>query len=125
MKKIIQYLGKPLGLEKFPHLSLIIPFSKEMTQPLSLIKLLVLAADKMEHELTIKYPKEQSVPLMKRLRDIIKEVKCATNEKTLAIFVSLLVKRISYFTPSDIRKAYMPPVLVLHDNYNRMKIKKY
>lgn len=114
-----------MGLDNFPHLSLIIPFSNEMTKPISLVKLLVLAADKIERELTIKYPKEQSVPLMKSLRDVIKEVKCATNEKTLAIFVSLLAKRISYFTPSDIRKAYVPPVLVLHDNYNKMKTKKY
>ena len=94
-----------------------------MTEPKGLVKLLVSAADKMECELMIKYPKEQSVLLVKRLRDVIQDVKCSTDEKTLAIFVSLIAKRISYFTPSDSKKAYMPPVLVLHDNYNRMKTK--
>src|SRR5665213_1116068 len=116
MKKITYNISEPMGLGNFPHVSLIIPFNPEMTKPKGLINLLALAVDKMEYELKIKYPIEQSVPLIKRLRDTIQEVKSSTNEKTLAIFVSLLAKKICYFTPSNPKKAYMPAVLILPDN---------
>lgn len=92
------------------HFSIIIPFSPAMVNPKLLFNLLKSAVDKAEKEIGVKYSIEQGRPLIKGLRDLIKEVKSIPREKTLAIFVSRFTKNIFYFTPT--KRLNIPPVLV-------------
>lgn len=93
--------------KNLPRVSLIIPFRHEMTKQPGLVKLLVSAANKVEQSLMIKYSVERVIPVMKKLRHLIKDVKCRKDEKTLAIFVSPLSEKIYYFTPSKALR-YLP-----------------
>lgn len=101
--------------KNLPHVSLIMPFQREMAKQISLTKLLAFAANKVEKNLMIKYSVERVIPVMEKLRHIIKGVKCRKDEKTLAIFVSPLSEKIYYFTPSKTAFNYLP-VLVQNKN---------
>ena len=122
MKPNINSDEKQIDYEGLPHVSLIMPFSRAMENPKELFKQLTSAVDNAEKELMIKYPKEQAIPLIKTLRDTIRDVKCSSHEKTLAIFVSLFSKKVYYFTPSKID--CMPPVLVRNDQLIQKHNKK-
>ena len=93
-----------------PHFSIIIPFSPVMVNSKLLFNLLKTAVDKAEREIKVKYTIEESLPLVKGLRELIKDVKDIPKEKTLAMFVSSFEQNIYYFTAT--KKLYVPPVLV-------------
>ena len=79
-------------------------------------------ADKIEEELLIKHPKEKAIPVINKLRSLIKEMRCRSDGKSVGIFVSPFAEKIYYFTPSNLEEHKLP-VLVKHDNpflgYNR------
>ena len=94
--------------ENLPRVSLIIPFCPEMKNKSTLVKLLDSATEKTEYQLLENYPEEEVIAVIKKLRELIKTVKCNKNEKNLAIFVSPVVKKYYYFTPSNIKKIRLP-----------------
>lgn len=93
-----------------PHFSLIIPFSPVMVNSKLLFNLLKTAVDNAEREIKVLYTLEQSLPLIKGLRDLIKDVKCIPKEKTLAMFVSSFSKKTYFFTPT--KMLVMPSLVV-------------
>lgn len=99
--------------QNFPQVSLIIPFNSKMKKQAGLFKLLSSAADKTEIELMVKYSKERVVPVINKLRHLIKSMICKPDQKTIALFVSPHSEKLYYFTPSDPEKDYVPPVLVV------------
>ena len=102
--------------ESLPRISLIIPYNSKMkTQP-GLFNLLTAAADKTEKELMISYPEERVIPVIRKLRCLIKSIACSTSEKSIGIFVSPLTEKVYYFTPATLSKDYVPPVLVQPGN---------
>jgi len=96
--------------EDFPHISLIIPYTPGMNKQKELDKCLASATARAEKEVQEKYSKEQSALLLKKLHKVVGEVRISKDEKTLAIFVSLIAQKIYYFTPSTGARGYMPPV---------------
>jgi hypothetical protein len=56
--------------------------------------------EKTEADLLKKYSKEEAVPLIDVLREVIQDIKCSPNEKTLAIMISPFGRKIYYFTPT-------------------------
>ena len=116
MKKNIPLANTLDDCDTVPCVSLILPFSPEMTKEERLAELLAAAADKAEKNLLKKYPEESAVPVIKKLRILIKKVECSKDEKTLAIFVSPFAEKIYYFTPSESAKHNLP-VLVQNDKY--------
>ena len=87
-------------MKDIPHISLIIPFEPAMAHPRSLLKILSAAAEKTETDLLKKYSKEEALPLINVLREVIQDIKCSPNEKTLAIMISQFGRKIYYFTPT-------------------------
>lgn len=108
MKKSIDSDDALFDFKNLPRVSLIVPFRQEMTKPPGLLKLLALATDKAEQKLLVKYSIEEIMPVMKKLRQLIKKVKCRKNEKTLAIFVSPITQKVYYFTPSHQAEIHLP-----------------
>ncbi|MEP6627769.1 MAG: hypothetical protein ABJA32_07285 [Ginsengibacter sp.] len=102
--------------ENFPRVSMIIPFDSKMKKQPGLFMLLTSAADKTEKELLVNYSKERVEPVINKLRHLIKSMNCKSNEMTIGIFVSPHMEKLYYFTPTDLAKDYVPPVLVLHSD---------
>jgi hypothetical protein len=97
---------KLISMEDVPRVSLIIPFEPGMSHPQGLLKILSSAAEKAEIDLMKKYSKEQAMPLINGLREVIQDIQCSPNEKTLAILVSQFGKKVYYFTPT--KNNHMP-----------------
>ena len=108
MKKNIPFDDTAQDSNNLPHVSLIIPFRVEMAKQPGLLKFLAFSADIAEKDLLNKYSKEEIIPVMKKLRHLIQDVKCSKNEKTLALFVSASSEMICYFTPSIAAQRYLP-----------------
>ncbi len=102
--------------ENFPRVSMIIPFDSKMKKQPGLFMLLTSAADKTEKELLVNYSKERVEPVINKLRHLIKSMNCKSNEMTIGIFISPHMEKLYYFTPTDLAKDYVPPVLVLHSD---------
>jgi hypothetical protein len=57
------------------------------------------AADKIEIELRENYPEEKALPVIIKLRRLIKDIQYQShNYKSIAIFVSPLTEKVYYFT---------------------------
>ena len=112
MRKNSAQLSVKDDKQNFPRVSLIIPFNSKMKKQAGLFNLLTLAADKTERELMVKYSKERVMPVIKKLRLLIKSMICKRDQKTIALFVCPHSEKLYYFTPSDPAKDYFPPVLV-------------
>ena len=124
MKNKIDYTEITNSEESFPRISLIIPFDRKMRSQPDLFNLLTAAADKTEKELMIDYPEESILPVIKKLRCLIKSMVSIPDEKSIGIFVSPLTEKVYYFTPSNPSKDYFPPVLVQRDNGQKRYLRK-
>jgi hypothetical protein len=87
-------------MKDIPHISLIIPFEPAMAHPRTLLKIMSAAAEKNEIDLLKKYSEEEAMPLINVLREVIQDIKCSPNEKTLAIMISPFGRKIYYFIPT-------------------------
>ena len=84
--------------ENLPRISLIIPFESKMNKKAELDYTLTTAADKIEKELMVSYPEEKVMPVVKKLRRIIKNFSYQGHNRNIAIFVSPLIEKVYYFT---------------------------
>ena len=109
--------------ESLPRISLVIPFDPKMRSQPGLINILTAAADKTEKELMINYPEERVIPVINKLRCLIKSMVCSSHEKSIGIFVSPLSEKVYYFTPKNLSEDYFPPVLVQRDNGQKRYLK--
>lgn len=106
----------PNDEESLPHISLIIPYDPKMKSQQGLFDLLTASADKTEKELMISYPEERVIPVIKKLRCLIKSIVYSHHEKSICIFVSPHTEKVYYFTPNTLSKDYVPSVSVQRDN---------
>ena len=100
--------------QNLPRISLIIPYNLKMKKQPDLFNFMTAQADKIEKELLMKYPGEKVVPVINKLRHLIKGMRCCSHEKTVGIFVSPFAEKIYYFTPSNLGDRKLP-VLVKYD----------
>ena len=110
-------------IDSLPRISLIIPYDPKMRSQPGLYNLLTAAADKTEKELKLNHPEEKVIPVIKKLRCLIKNMVCSHHEKSIGIFVSPVSEKVYYFTPKNISEDYVPPVLVQRDNGQKRYLK--
>jgi hypothetical protein len=113
-KNNIDYPEINVDEQSQPAISLILPYDSKMKKQPDLFDFMTNEADKIEKELLIKYPKEKVVPVVNKLRHLIKEMKCRSDGKTVGIFVSPFAEKIYYFTPSHLDDRKLS-VLVKYD----------
>jgi hypothetical protein len=96
--KIMNYTQSPRT--PLPRISLIIPFESRMNTQAGMNFMLSAAADKAEKELMKNYVESEAMPVIKKLRSLIKNVKHNTHNQSIAIFVSSLAGSVYYFKHS-------------------------
>ncbi|MDE3183513.1 MAG: hypothetical protein KGM16_08850 [Bacteroidota bacterium] len=118
-KKInIDYPEIPFDEQSQPVISLILPYDSKMKKQPELFNFMTARADKIEEELLIKYPKEKVVPVVNKLRHLIKGMKCRADGKTVGIFVSPFAEKIYYFTPSHLDDHELPVLVQREEVFN-------
>lgn len=80
-----------------PFISLITPFEPKMRVKTVLASGLDTAADNIQKELLEKYPEDQAMPVVKKLRNMIKDLNYNTRTKSIAIFISPLIEKVYYY----------------------------
>ena len=110
----MDYLEIPVDGQSLPRISLILPYNLKMKKQPELFNFMAAEADKTEKELLMEYPKEKVVPVINKLRHLIKGMHCSPDGKTAGIFISPFAEKIYYFTPSHLEDRTLP-VLVKHD----------
>jgi hypothetical protein len=98
MKHNKDYPDMPTAAESQPRVSLILPFELKMNQEKGLFDLLTLSADKIEKELRLRYSKERTMPVIKKLRHLIGGIHCQPNNQNIGIFVSPFIEKVYFFT---------------------------
>ena len=83
-----------------PFISLIMPFEPKMGLKTELAIKLNNAADNIEKELLGKYPAEEAMPVIKKLRHVIKDMNYSIHKQSIAIFVSPLIENLYFFNYS-------------------------
>jgi hypothetical protein len=106
--KDIDGQGNPGEIQATPRITLIIPYEEKMTNKTHFDSLLRLKADEAEKELLSVYPRETVLPLINKLRNILKTVQCAGQGKTIGIFVSPSAEKVYYFSPSHLEDFKLP-----------------
>ena len=86
--------------EDLPFISLIIPFETKMNTKRGFDRIVNTAVDKAEKELMKSYPEDKAILVLKKLQLVIKGLDHKPFNKSIAIFVSPLVKKVYYFTYS-------------------------
>lgn len=83
-----------------PFLFLLVPFEMGFNKKAELKIILNRAACKAEKELMQNYPASQVEPIAKKLHRVINEMEYKSNNKSIAIMVSVLVEKVYYFNYS-------------------------
>lgn len=107
-----------------PRISLVIPYSLKMKKQPDLFNFMTAKVDKIEKEILMKCPEEKAVPLIKKLRHLIKGMKCRSDGKTVGIFVSSLAAKIYYFTPSHLEEHKLPVLVHREEESNSSDLKQ-
>ncbi|MDP4286006.1 MAG: hypothetical protein Q8891_16455 [Bacteroidota bacterium] len=102
------YSEMPDDAESLPRISIVIPFEPKMNKKSELLKILMSAADKTENELRQEYPEEMVMPVIIKLRKLIKDIHYESHNKSIAFFVSPLTEKVYQFTHTDSLKNYYP-----------------
>ena len=105
LKTTRDYPEMPDPTEYLPRISLVIPFELKMNKKPELDAILTSAANKVEKELKKNYREEKVMPVIEKLRRLIKDIHDPHN-KSIGIFVSPLMERVYYFNYSDSLKNY-------------------
>jgi hypothetical protein len=113
MKKKIDSPEMPVASDSLPRVSLILPFEEKMNTVAGLFNLLTSAADKIEKELMVTYPKERVMPVIKKLRGLINGVHCR-GSKSVGIFVSPVMGKVYYFTATPEKSNYPPSITLIN-----------
>jgi len=79
-----------------PSVSIIIPFETKTNLNTELTHSLKIAVDKAERQLQANYPAEVCEIMVKKLRNIISNLKYDSHKKSIAIYVSLLFEKVIY-----------------------------
>ena len=103
--------GNPAEIQTKPCITLIIPYEGKMKNKTYLDSLLTLKADETEKELLNDYPMETVLPLLTKLRNLIKTVRCAGLGKTIGIFISPSAEKVYYFSPSHLEGFKLPSLV--------------
>jgi Bacterial archaeo-eukaryotic release factor family 3 len=84
------------GASYMTGVSIILPFEPKMSIKAELEHRLKIALGKAEKKLVFNYPSEKAMPVINKLRQVIRGLNFNTHQKRIAIFVSPLIERVFY-----------------------------
>ena len=93
LKTIGDHPEMPDDLESHHRISLILPFELKMNNKSELHKMLTSGADKIEKELMKNYAGKKAMPVMIKLRRLIKDIHYHPHNKSIAFLFRRLRKR--------------------------------
>ncbi len=109
-----------------PAVSIIIPFKSKINLQTEIKHSLKIAADKVERELTTNFSEEISSLVMKKLRNIINDIKLDTNKKSIAIYVSPVFEKVLYLDIAVEEKIIVDESFEIRDLiYSKKQLNKY
>ncbi|MDP4129811.1 MAG: hypothetical protein Q8939_06595 [Bacteroidota bacterium] len=79
-----------------PEVSIIMPFEPGMSVKKELQHQLKIAVEKVESQLFANYPSKKAMPVVVRLKNLIRKLDFNTRKKGLAIFVSPIIEKVFY-----------------------------
>jgi len=109
-----------------PAVSVIVPFEPKMSLKSEITHSLKIAADKVERELLESYPNELAVPVLEKLRAIIKNLNFNTHKKSIAIYVSPVFEKVLYLDIAVEEKIIIDESFEIRDLvYSKKQLHKY
>ncbi len=109
-----------------PCITLIIPFEPKMTLKKELAYQLKIVSEKIESEIFGNYPREKALPVMKKLRQVIKDLNYNTHKISIAIFISPLIEKVYYLDLPVEEKIMIDDSFEIRDLiYSKKEIHKY
>lgn len=109
-----------------PAVSIIMPFEARISLKKELTHALKTAADKVEKELQDLYPDDISTVVMKKLRNILKDLKFDSDKKSLAIYVSPIFQKVIYLDVPVEEKIIVDESFEIRDLlYSKKQLHKY
>jgi len=109
-----------------PCISLIMPFEPKMNLKVELAHKLKIAADKIENELLDNYTEARAMPVIKKLREVLKDLNYNTHKKSIAIFVSSVIQKVYYLDLPVGEKIIIDDSFEIRDLiYSKKEIHKY
>lgn len=109
-----------------PCISLIMPFEPKMSLKIEVAHKLKIAADKIENELLDNYTEAKAMPVIKKLREVLKGLNYNTHKKSIAIFVSSVIQKVYYLDLPVEEKIIIDDSFEIRDLiYSKKEIHKY
>ncbi len=84
------------AVKYLPAISVILPFEPKICLKTELDQRLKMAVGKVEKELMENYPVEKALPVLNRLRQLVKSLNYNSNKKSIAIFLSPVMEKVFY-----------------------------
>ena len=109
-----------------PCITLIMPFEPKMSLKKDLVYQLKIASEKIESEILGNYHREEALPVMKKLRQVIKDLNYHTHKISIAIFISPLIEKVYYLDLPVEEKIMIDDSFEIRDLiYSKKEIHKY
>lgn len=109
-----------------PAISVIMPFEPKMNYKTELAQSLKFAADKVELELKENYPEELGMLVIRKLREVLKNLNYNTHKKSIAIFVSPVFEKVLYLDIPVEEKIIIDESFEIRDLvYSKKQLHKY
>lgn len=87
--------------EKFPSISIVIPFETKMSTTTGLHTILATAVSTEEKKLLQSFPEDEARPVINKLHDLVRNLKGTKRYQSVGIFVSPHTSKVYYFNYSD------------------------
>ncbi|ULQ53313.1 hypothetical protein [Flavihumibacter fluvii] len=114
------------GVKYLPCVSIIFPFEPKMNAKDELTYKLKILSGKVEGELLKNYPEEKAMPVILKIRELVKNLNYTTHKKSIAIFVSPVVEKIYYLDIPVEEKIIIDDSFEIRDLiYSKKEIHKY
>jgi hypothetical protein len=109
-----------------PCVTLILPFEPTMSSKPELVNALDNATDKIANELMENYPADEAMPVIDKLRTVVKDLNYNTHKKSIAIFISRLFEKIYYLDLPLTEKIVIDDSFEIRELiYNKKETQKY
>lgn len=109
-----------------PAVSVILPFEPKMGLKTELAHKLKIAADQVEKELKEHYPVEIALPVINKLKGIIKNLNFNTHKKSIAIYISPVFEKVLYLDIAVEEKIIVDESFEIRDLvYSKKQMHKY
>jgi hypothetical protein len=115
-----------IDVQYLPSVSIILPFQPVMTPKIELEHKVKMVANRVEFEIMSSYPKQQALPIIIKLRNVIRNLNYNTLQKSIAIFVSPIVEKVFYLSFEVEEKVLVDEAFKLSDiGYYKKKTKQF